>query len=99
MGGGSFPGSVLNRSFPGPRRGGGLARRGLVRLADGVTGWTRGLFGTGRFFAAELTVDIVLRAETLHGIRERTDRLSRRRPLSSGIRDRRMEQSGINVVW
>src|SRR5512134_450096 len=47
---------------------GDLARRGIVRLAGGVSSWTRGLLGSGRFFAAELSVDVVLRAETLYRI-------------------------------
>jgi PIN domain nuclease of toxin-antitoxin system len=32
---------------------GDLARRGVIRLTGGLGSWTRGLFGSGRFFATD----------------------------------------------
>jgi PIN domain nuclease of toxin-antitoxin system len=51
------------------------ARRGIIELAGGVAVWTENLFATGGFFPADLTTDIVLRAEALYAIPERGDRL------------------------
>ena len=82
---------------------GDLARRGIVQLSGGLTGWTRGLFGTGRFFVADLTAEVVLRAESLYGIPERTDRLIAATAAHLGYplltRDRRLRDAGIDVVW
>lgn len=52
------------------------ARLGRISL-DGSSflAWEEALFGSGRFFAIDLTRDIVRTAEGLHGIRERGDRL------------------------
>ena len=80
-----------------------LAGRGIVRLSDGVADWTRGLLSTGRFFAAELTVDVVLRAEALHAIPERTDRLIAATAAQLGYplvtRDVRVAQAEVDVIW
>ncbi|MCI0436052.1 MAG: hypothetical protein L0271_20785, partial [Gemmatimonadetes bacterium] len=82
---------------------GDLARRGILRLAGGLGAWSRGLFGTGRFFAADLSVDVVLRAESLHGVPERTDRLIAATAAQLGYplitRDRRLRDAGIDVIW
>jgi PIN domain nuclease of toxin-antitoxin system len=82
---------------------GDLARRGILRLTGGMAGWTRGLLGTGRFFAADLTVEIVLRAETLYGIPERTDRLIAATAAELGYplitRDGRIREAGVEEVW
>jgi PIN domain nuclease of toxin-antitoxin system len=82
---------------------GDLARRGIVRLSGGVSAWTRGLLGTGRFLAADLNVDVVLRAEALYGIPERTDRLIAATAAAMDYplitRDRRIRESGVNVIW
>lgn len=51
------------------------ARRGEVTLAGGSESWTERLFSTSVFFPVDLTTDIVLHAETLYAIPERTDRL------------------------
>jgi PIN domain nuclease of toxin-antitoxin system len=82
---------------------GDLARRGIVRLAGGVSAWTRGLLGSGRFFAADLNVDVVLRAESLYAIPERTDRLIAATAASLDYplitRDARIRDAGVNVIW
>jgi len=82
---------------------GDLARRGILRLAGGMSAWTRGLFGSGRFFAAELSVDVVLRAETLYGIPERTDRLIAATAAALDYplitRDARIREAGVSIIW
>lgn len=83
---------------------GELERRGRIRLRGGFTSWTRGLFSREAFRPAELTVEIVLEAQSLHEIPERGDRLIAATaihlecPLIS--RDRRIgEMTGIRTVW
>jgi PIN domain nuclease of toxin-antitoxin system len=82
---------------------GDLARRGIVRLAGGVTSWTRSLLGSGRFFAADLSVDVVLRAEALYGIPERTDRLIAATAAALDYplitRHARIREAGVPVIW
>lgn len=82
---------------------GDLARRGVIRLAGGMVGWTRSLFATGRFFAADLTVGVVLRGETLHEIPERTDRLIAATAAELGYplitKDRRLREAGLDTIW
>ena len=51
------------------------AHRGVIRLAGGSEGWVRGLTSSGNFLVADLTAEVVLRADTLYGIPERGDRL------------------------
>lgn len=51
------------------------SRRGSVRCGPTFSGWAERLLASGRFLAADLTPAIVLRAESLYGIPERTDRL------------------------
>lgn len=80
------------------------ARAGLIRLQHGPIAWTRGLFSTGHFLPVELTVAVVLRAEELYGIPERSDRLIAATaaeldyPLIT--RDPEIEATaGVRVVW
>jgi PIN domain nuclease of toxin-antitoxin system len=54
---------------------GELERLGRLRLRNGMTTWTRGLFSREAFRPAELNVEIALEAHSLHGIQERGDRL------------------------
>ena len=74
-----------------------------MQLAGGFSALTRGLLGSGRFLAAELSVDVALRAESLYGIPERTDRLIAATaaeldyPLIT--RDPRIREAGVNVIW
>lgn len=51
------------------------ARRGVIELAGGAAIWAGQLFSSGGFFPADLTLDVVLRAESLYAIPERGDRL------------------------
>lgn len=51
------------------------SQRGHVRLGGGSSAWVESLFSSGNFFPAELTLDVVLRAEQLYAIPERNDRL------------------------
>ncbi len=50
-------------------------RRGVLRHDGGFTRWAGRLFASGRFVSADLTADVVLEAETLYAIPERSDRL------------------------
>jgi PIN domain nuclease of toxin-antitoxin system len=50
-------------------------RRGTIRLPGGGEDWVRRLADSGAWFPVDLSVGIVLRAERLHSIPERGDRL------------------------
>jgi len=50
-------------------------RRGALRYNGGFSRWARALIASGRFVAADLTVEIILEAEGLYAIPERGDRL------------------------
>jgi PIN domain nuclease of toxin-antitoxin system len=50
-------------------------RRGGLRFDGGFSRWARALLGSGGFVAADLTADVVLEADGLYAIRERSDRL------------------------
>lgn len=82
---------------------GDLARRGIIELSGGRAGWTTGLFGTGRFFAADLTAEVVERAESLYAIPERTDRLIAATAAALGhpliSRDDRIADAGVDTIW
>lgn len=54
---------------------GEAVRSGRVVLSDPFVFWTTRLLHTGRFFAVDLSWEIVRRAEQLCGIPERGDRL------------------------
>jgi PIN domain nuclease of toxin-antitoxin system len=49
--------------------------RGDIELDGGGTAWVQGLLGSGSFFEAPLSAEVVLRAQTLYAIPERGDRL------------------------
>ena len=49
--------------------------RGDIELDGGGEAWVRGLLGSGTFFEAPLSAEIVLRAQALYAIPERGDRL------------------------
>jgi PIN domain nuclease of toxin-antitoxin system len=79
-------------------------QRGVIHLPDGFSVWCSRLFTSGSFFPAELTVDIVLGAEELYGIRERGDRLIAATALVHDLplvtRDPEIgKAAGIDVVW
>ena len=50
-------------------------RMGALRYNGGFSRWARALIASGRFVAADLTVEIILEAEGLYAISERGDRL------------------------
>lgn len=51
------------------------AWRGRIRLSGGFTRWMQALLSSPNYVIADLTPDIVLRAEELYAIPERGDRL------------------------
>ncbi|MFQ5680205.1 MAG: PIN domain-containing protein [Gemmatimonadota bacterium] len=54
---------------------GEAAWRGRVRLRGGFSSWTLGLFSNPSYVPLEPTTAVVLRAQELYGISERSDRL------------------------
>jgi PIN domain nuclease of toxin-antitoxin system len=79
-------------------------RRGSIRFPDGFSRWSTALFSTRRFFPAELTFEIVLRAEELYTIPERGDRLIAATAAQLGhsllTRDPEIGRvSGVQVIW
>jgi len=78
--------------------------RGLVTLEpDGET-WVRNVLGCGSYFAADLTVPVVLRARSLRAIPARTDRLIAATALDRDLplitRDPEIATAaGVDVVW
>ena len=82
---------------------GELARRGIITLSGGLAGWSRALFSSGRYFPADLTVEVVLRAESLRGIPEPHDRLIAATALLLGYplvtKDARIAEAGVDVMW
>ncbi|CAN5145307.1 hypothetical protein BH23GEM4_BH23GEM4_21740 [soil metagenome] len=79
-------------------------RRGSIRFADGFARWTTRLFSSGRFFPAELTTEIVIRAGALYAIPERADRLiaatAAHLELPLLTRDPAIGRAaGVEVVW
>lgn len=51
------------------------AQRGRIQLAGGSRAWVEQLLSSGGFFVADLTLEIVLRAEEFFALAERGDRL------------------------
>jgi PIN domain nuclease of toxin-antitoxin system len=51
------------------------SQRGHIRLAGGSSRWVDALFKASGFFPADLTVEIVLRAEEFYALPDRADRL------------------------
>lgn len=82
---------------------GDAAHRGFVRLGGGTLEWMKGLLASGRYLPAELNAEIVLLAEELRGIRERTDRLIAATALHLDLplvtADAAMLDAGISVLW
>lgn len=81
-----------------------LVRLGRVELAAGFLGWEEALFRSGRFFPAPLTREVVRRAESLHRLPERGDRLIVATAAELGCplvtRDREVgEDGGVEVIW
>ena len=51
------------------------AHRGLLTLNGGAEAWIQALTASGSYFVADLTAEVVLKAESLYAIPERGDRL------------------------
>jgi PIN domain nuclease of toxin-antitoxin system len=49
--------------------------RGAIQCQPGFTRWSHRLFASGRFVATDLTMQVVVEAESLYAIPERGDRL------------------------
>lgn len=79
-------------------------RRGTMRIGDSFSGWTEKLFSSRSFVAADLTRDVVQRAEELYAIPERGDRLIAATAARLGFplitRDPEIAAAaGVEVVW
>ena len=79
------------------------SRAGLIELAGGAEVWIQGLFSTASFFPVALTVDILLKAEELYAIPERSDRLIAATAALLGAplitRDPEIGGAGVEVIW
>jgi PIN domain nuclease of toxin-antitoxin system len=80
------------------------AQRGHINLAGGASHWVGALFRAGSFFPAQLTVEIVLRAEELYALGDRGDRLiaATAAQLDCPLMTRDPEirkLAGIEVIW
>jgi PIN domain nuclease of toxin-antitoxin system len=78
--------------------------RGDIDLEGGGEAWVRGLLGSGAFFEAPLSTDIVLRAQALYSIPERGDRLiaatAAHLELPLITRDPEIAQAvGVELLW
>ncbi|MGH9162769.1 MAG: PIN domain-containing protein [Vicinamibacteraceae bacterium] len=78
--------------------------RGRVDITDGFAVWAERLFSTRHFIPADLTFDVVLQAEELHGIPERGDRLIAATAMDLGYplltRDTNLHRiPGLETVW
>jgi len=82
---------------------GDAAHRGLVRLQGGTLEWLKRLVDSGRYLPAPLDAEIVVLAEELRGITERTDRLiaatALRLDLPLVTRDAAIAAAGVTVIW
>ena len=81
-----------------------MALKGTLPAPNGFRRWVEDLFGHGNFFAADLTWDIVRRAEELYCIPERGDRLiaatAAHLDLPLITRDPEIcAAAGVEVVW
>lgn len=79
-------------------------RRGALRADVPFTRWSGQLLESGRFVAADLTMEIVEEAESLYAIPERTDRLIAATALQLGCplisRDPAMSRvPGLTTIW
>jgi PIN domain nuclease of toxin-antitoxin system len=80
------------------------ARKGNLHFPMGFEEWTRALFSSGRFFPLDLTLEIVVQAQALYAIPERTDRLIAATAAHLGYplltRDPEIGRAaGVEVVW
>ncbi len=80
------------------------AHRGTFRPPHGASQWAERLFSSGNFFPVDLTVEIVLHAESLYAIPERGDRLVAATAAHMDVplltRDAEIaDAAGVRVVW
>jgi PIN domain nuclease of toxin-antitoxin system len=80
------------------------ARRGSLTLAGGFSIWVEGLVASGRYHPCDLTTAIVLRAESLYSIPERSDRLIAATAAELDVplctRDPAIAAAaGVDIVW
>lgn len=73
-------------------------------LAEPFSVWCEGLFSSGRFFPAPLSLGTVLCAEELYAITERSDRLIAATAAHLGLplvtRDPEIgSAAGIQIIW
>jgi PIN domain nuclease of toxin-antitoxin system len=83
---------------------GEASARGSITLTGGFERWTRGLVSSGKYHPVDLTVPIVLRAQSLCMIPERRDRLVAATALELNVpvisKDAAIAAApGIQVVW
>jgi PIN domain nuclease of toxin-antitoxin system len=80
-----------------------LAQRGIFRLSGGMSNWVAGLFGSGRFLPADVTVAVVAASERMRGIPDRMDRLIAATAAQIGVplitRDAAIAAEGVAVLW
>ena len=78
--------------------------RGRIVIDRGFAAWVEALFSSRGFAPVDLTTEIVLRAEQLYAIPERTDRLiaatAREMDLPLITRDPEIERAaGVRTIW
>ena len=83
---------------------GDAVHRGAITLDGGLDAWLTRLLASGRYVAADLTVEIVRRAESLRMIPERSDRLIAATALELDCplitRDPKIAAaSGLDLIW
>jgi PIN domain nuclease of toxin-antitoxin system len=79
-------------------------RSGKIRLAAGPSAWLEGLSASPSFPIADLTVDVIRRAQSLYAIPERGDRLIAATAVSLDLplitRDPEIARcAGVPLVW
>jgi PIN domain nuclease of toxin-antitoxin system len=80
------------------------ARKGSIRFDEPFSAWCEGLFSSGRFFSASLSLATVFCAEGLYAIAERSDRLIAATAVQLGLplitRDLDIgDAAGIEIIW
>lgn len=79
-------------------------RAGAISLGHGYAAWEEALFASGHFFPVGLTREIVRRADRLHGVADRRDRLLVATALHLGCplitpEPEQFAATGVVAVW